>query len=431
MGIHGLKKVIAITVLVAFIGIGVAWAMEQGSPQFQEKAGTPVIKKHKKFPWLLAVLGVAVVGVGVYFLTKKKNENSGVVYTIILQNKDVVTDAAVNGNLTVKLANGTQVTGTSGGQFKLIDSNSISDVVVTNASGHYTGYAVFTDSDGNVVAFKDRDGMNKSFTVTDGKQYFVRLISDSIDPKLLANCVGNNIPGKDAGDGTIQNYNTSDANVNGVVQKRAAIMKGTENPQDPTDYTVATFKRALDMLNAIPGNRVKWTYVGIVTEKLTDGMTYITKKVSPGGASDVSSNTINWSFFSAPADIEFGTVLEEVVNNGGSGIFYDAQGYDGHDGGRSPYIGGNADNPVWINNAEYAIALSNGPLPRGFRLSTNSVPASQLPSPMSISQPGSLMSTGSTREYAPIGSVSRPEGRYSVPKPVVGRDVRVKEQEER
>ena len=42
MGIHGWKKVIAITVLIAFIGVGLAWAMEQGSPQFQEKAGTPV-----------------------------------------------------------------------------------------------------------------------------------------------------------------------------------------------------------------------------------------------------------------------------------------------------------------------------------------------------------------------------------------------------
>lgn len=68
----------------------------------------------------------------------------------------------------MKLANGTQVTGTSGGQFKCSGSNSISDIVVTDASGHYTGYAVFTDSDGNVISYKDRNGMNKSFTVTAG-----------------------------------------------------------------------------------------------------------------------------------------------------------------------------------------------------------------------------------------------------------------------
>lgn len=400
------KKIVVLIILIAFIGIGINWAVEQEAPQFQEKPGTPIIKKHKKFPILLAILGAAAVGAGIYFLTKKKDKGTGMAYNITLQNKDVVTDAAVNGNLTVKLANGTQVAGTSGGQFRLVDSNSISDIAVTDASGHYTGYAVFTDSDGNVVAYKDRDGMNKSFTVQDGKQYYVRLISDSIDAKLLANCVGKQLNG-DVGDGTIQNYNTSDANISGVVEKRAAIMKGTENPQVPTDYTVSTFKKALDMLNAIPGNRVKWKYVGIVTEKLTDGMTYFTKKVSPGGASSVSSNTITSSAFVAPADADLRTVLEESVNNGGSAIFWDAQGYDGHSGGASPYISifGDPNKPTWENNAPYAIALSNGPLPRGFKLSTNSVPVSQLPSLMSISQPGSLMNAGGTREHSSKGRI--------------------------
>jgi hypothetical protein len=78
MAIRSLKKITAIFVVIAFIGIGVAWAMEQSSPQFQEKAGTPVIKKHKKFPWLIAVLGVAAVGVGVYFLTKKKDDANNI-----------------------------------------------------------------------------------------------------------------------------------------------------------------------------------------------------------------------------------------------------------------------------------------------------------------------------------------------------------------
>jgi len=159
-----MEEEITIVVVIAFIGVGVAWAMEQGSPQFQEKAGTPIVKKHKKFPWLIALLGVAAVGVGIYFLTKKKtDDNSGGDYTITLQNKDVVTDAAVNGNLLVKLANGTQVTGTSGGQFKLTDSNSISDIVVTDAAGHYTGYAVFTDSDGNVVSRRGILLLNSGF----------------------------------------------------------------------------------------------------------------------------------------------------------------------------------------------------------------------------------------------------------------------------
>lgn len=401
MGVQDWKRIIAIFVVVAFIGIGVAWAMEQGSPQFQEKAGTPVVKKHKKFPWLIALLGVAVVGVGVYFLTKKKN-NSGGDYTITLQNKDVVTDAAVNGNLAVKLANGTIVNGTSGGQFKLIDSNSISDIVVTDAAGHYTGYAVFTDSDGNVVAFKDRDGMNKSFTVADGKQYFVRLISDAVDTKLLAKCVGNVVNLKDLGDGTIINYNTSDGNVNGVVQVKVAIMKADSvYGEEPTDTTVGTFKRAIDILNAIPHNRVQLVYTGIVTSMLSDGLTFKTAKVSPSGGTHVINNTAIYSFFQARADTDLMTLVEETLNNG-TGIFFDAGDNNPYDGGRSPYIGGNANNPVWLHNAEYAIALSDGALPRGFKLSTTSVPASQLPSPMS---------TGSTREYSSVGSASKANGR--------------------
>jgi drug/metabolite transporter (DMT)-like permease len=71
------KKIIAIFVVIAFIGIGLAWATEQGSSQFQEKAGTPIIKKHKRFPILLAILGAAALGAGVYFLTKQKDENNG------------------------------------------------------------------------------------------------------------------------------------------------------------------------------------------------------------------------------------------------------------------------------------------------------------------------------------------------------------------
>ena len=72
MGIHGWKKRIAITVLVAFIGTGISWAMEQGSPQFQEQEGKPGQKNHKKFPIWTVPVAIAV-GVGIYLLTKKKN----------------------------------------------------------------------------------------------------------------------------------------------------------------------------------------------------------------------------------------------------------------------------------------------------------------------------------------------------------------------
>ncbi len=67
------QSVPGFSVVVAFIGVGIAWAMESSTPQFQEKAGTPIVKKHKKFPVLLLLVGVAAVGMGIYFLTKKKD----------------------------------------------------------------------------------------------------------------------------------------------------------------------------------------------------------------------------------------------------------------------------------------------------------------------------------------------------------------------
>jgi hypothetical protein len=95
MGVQDWKKIIAIFVLVSFIGMGVAWAMEQGSPQFREKAGTPLVKKPHKFPWLLAVLGVGAVAIVVVLLGRKKTQ---------------VTPPAENMVLTVVLGVGTSGT---------------------------------------------------------------------------------------------------------------------------------------------------------------------------------------------------------------------------------------------------------------------------------------------------------------------------------
>jgi formylglycine-generating enzyme required for sulfatase activity len=72
MGIHKWQKLIAVTLLLAFVGMGVAWTAEQAVPQFQEKEGAPVVKKHKKFPWLPVILGVGAGVVLVVLLTKKK-----------------------------------------------------------------------------------------------------------------------------------------------------------------------------------------------------------------------------------------------------------------------------------------------------------------------------------------------------------------------
>jgi len=75
MGISGWKKMMAIWLLLALAWTGMAWAVEQGSPQFQEKAGTPAVKKHKKFPVLIVLGGIIVVGAIVYVATKKKKDD--------------------------------------------------------------------------------------------------------------------------------------------------------------------------------------------------------------------------------------------------------------------------------------------------------------------------------------------------------------------
>ena len=74
MDVSLLAKAIAIGVLLAFVGMGIAWAAEQTAPQFQEKEGAPIVKKHKKFPWLPVILGVGAGVVLVVLLTKKKTD---------------------------------------------------------------------------------------------------------------------------------------------------------------------------------------------------------------------------------------------------------------------------------------------------------------------------------------------------------------------
>ncbi|MCJ7483485.1 MAG: hypothetical protein MUO31_11020 [Thermodesulfovibrionales bacterium] len=140
MGIHSWRKVIAIFVVIAFIWIGVAWASD-ATPQFQEKAGTPVVKKPHKFPWLLAVLGVAAVGVGVYFLTKKKSDdNINLDSTLEGTLKETFSSAALSGIPVYAVGGGKTFTGT------------------TDATGHYSvkvpsgNYSVlFNISDTSVI----------------------------------------------------------------------------------------------------------------------------------------------------------------------------------------------------------------------------------------------------------------------------------------
>jgi len=74
MGIRDWQKVIAVGVLLAFVGMGAAWAIEQATPQFQEQEGAPVVRKHKRFPWLPVILGVGAGVILVVLLTREKKQ---------------------------------------------------------------------------------------------------------------------------------------------------------------------------------------------------------------------------------------------------------------------------------------------------------------------------------------------------------------------
>jgi formylglycine-generating enzyme required for sulfatase activity len=74
---HNWQKSVTIVVVFAFVGTLAAWSAEQAVPQFQEKEGAPIVRKHKNFPWLPVILGVGAVAVitAVVLLTKKNDNN--------------------------------------------------------------------------------------------------------------------------------------------------------------------------------------------------------------------------------------------------------------------------------------------------------------------------------------------------------------------
>jgi hypothetical protein len=58
-------------VLLAFVGMGVAWTAEQTAPQF-----------HKRFPWLPVILGISAGAILVALLTGKKEQKHTLTVTI-------------------------------------------------------------------------------------------------------------------------------------------------------------------------------------------------------------------------------------------------------------------------------------------------------------------------------------------------------------
>src|SRR5512137_2446184 len=76
MKIQNWQKRVAIVVMLALVGMGVAWTAEQTAPQFQEKEGAPLIKNGKRFPWLpvLLAIGAGAAIAAVVLLGNKKDD---------------------------------------------------------------------------------------------------------------------------------------------------------------------------------------------------------------------------------------------------------------------------------------------------------------------------------------------------------------------
>jgi formylglycine-generating enzyme required for sulfatase activity len=68
------KKTITIIVLLTFATTGLAWAAKQSMPRFQEKERAPLVKKHRRFPWLPVILGVGAGVALVVLLTRTKKQ---------------------------------------------------------------------------------------------------------------------------------------------------------------------------------------------------------------------------------------------------------------------------------------------------------------------------------------------------------------------
>ena len=115
------RRTVSLLVLVAFVGLLHFWAepapaasradnsemskmKTDGSDQGlfeQESNSAQTVKKEKKFPWLIAALGAAVVGVAVYFLLIKKTK-----YTLTVSKATGVSGTPA---ATAKYSKGTKV----------------------------------------------------------------------------------------------------------------------------------------------------------------------------------------------------------------------------------------------------------------------------------------------------------------------------------
>lgn len=354
------KKILAAFVIIAFVWAGLAWAAESDTPQFQEKPGTPVVKKHKKFPVLLVLLGAVAIGAGVYFLTKKKTQEPQQKYTITVAGRSVENiDEVVGGDITFKLDNGTTVSGSNSSSFVFDGSNKVVDASVSGQGDYFPGYLVFKDESGAVLGYKDANGM-KSFTVSNNQKIFAEYIKNAgFDIKLLGQCLNKN---------TVKGYDK---------EIPIGIMNDGAEPV-ASDYT--NLENVVSEFNKY--SKVKMVYVGKVNALLDKGITVrIGKNYFAGHWEKYNGNFItNSEVFLSPG-ANYGLHLEEEVQaalGGGDGPFPNWPGRTGQ--------GLNAFGKRHIS--------LNYSLPFGFVISGDTIPASAVYPMSSSSLHGAMQGSG-------------------------------------
>jgi hypothetical protein len=187
MAAHWIRKATVLTVLVAFVWAGLAWAGDS-TPQFQEKAGTPVVKKHHKFPWLVVALGAAAVGAGVNFLVNYLSEKNSCTVSVTGRNVENI-DEVVDGDITFKLGNGKTVSGSNNSSFVFKGSDRIVDASVSGQGDFFPNDLIFKDADsGEVLGKKDAKGFS-SFSVKNGQKIRVEYIKQGFDIELFKRCL--------------------------------------------------------------------------------------------------------------------------------------------------------------------------------------------------------------------------------------------------
>lgn len=282
--------------------------------------------------------------------TSTVNDNATTRYNLQVVVADVFTKQPVNGTVSV---NG--VSGPNQGVFSIEEGKV--NTIKPDAAGYIGGY-LFGQINGKDTPINDAAGAH-SFTITSDQAITTFIIPDTIDTILYGKC----------NEGTVRNYGKAVINV--------GIMKYPDGATgiEPTDDMIKKLQDAIARFNLAGNGVISANYIGIISSKLTDGITNYTATRTPGHGEHFDdagdANLITSSFMITSPDEKLRTVLEELTqaasgltSDGGDDVF--------------PYLERTAfDNPVWQYNAELVIRL-NQILPRGMQISGTMVPSVQM-----------------------------------------------------